>query len=367
MPGISASKIAIPFGRSQSWSGYWKTQSEFYELWKVTGAGTMTGLKRGDSLTITGSGLNAIYAVPDTNAYKTIDTDYVFHKSDGSVSTLCDGNRLIAYDFSKIIVKYLDIAPYTIEYIGILDTGKLVNNKMRDDFHLSIWWDNTLSAYGNLKQNRPLSQQYIWTPEVSIPTGLTLSLISGGVKIDWTTGDVTAQTEIWGKNDNDAYALLYTINAGVVTKSETINPVDLRYYKVRAKKGAGYSDFTAEQSIAMLGAEIITPNGLTLSFWNYSPAACWSSDGAKLSCNGSGQIARLSMLTAGYKYRAIKTVVHSGGYVTGPASSDNANDYDSTSGTFVKYVVAAGVHLSIYASSFVGDITYLSFKRILNP
>jgi|WetSurMetagenome_2_1015567.scaffolds.fasta_scaffold00157_39 hypothetical protein len=144
------------------WTQRWITASNFYELWKVTGAGTMTGLKRGDPMTIIGSGLNAIYAVPDTDAYKTRDTDYVFHKSDGSISTACDGNRLIAYDFPKIIVKYLDVAPYTIEYIGILDTGQSVTNQMRDDFHLSIWWDNVSSNYGKTKGNRSAEQSIWW-------------------------------------------------------------------------------------------------------------------------------------------------------------------------------------------------------------
>jgi hypothetical protein len=161
--GIMIGNI-IGSSRGASVPAYWKNQSNFYELWTVTGAGNLVGLIRGDILTITGTGLNAIYAVPDTDAYKTRDTDYVFHKSDGSVSTLCDGNRLIAYDFAKIIVKYLDASPYTIEYIGILDTGQSVNNKMRDDFHLSIWWDNVLSDHGVIKQNRGIGQS-VWTAE----------------------------------------------------------------------------------------------------------------------------------------------------------------------------------------------------------
>lgn len=165
---IGATRTPIGFNKASreiSLDVYWTAQSNFYELWKITGEGTMTGLKRGNSLTITGTGLNAIYAVPDTDAYKTRDTDYVFHKSDGSVSTACDGNRLIGYDFPRVIVKYLDASPYTIEYIGILDTGQSVNNKMRDDFHLSRWWDNTLSLHGVIKGNRVPAGQSVWTPE----------------------------------------------------------------------------------------------------------------------------------------------------------------------------------------------------------
>lgn len=162
-------RIGIGNSRVAAWTTRWETSANFYEFWKVTGSGTMVGLKRGDELTITGSGLNAIYAVPNTAAYITRDTDYVFHKSDGSVSTACDGNRLIGYDFAKVIVKYLDVAPYTIEYIGILDTGQSVTDQMRTDFHLSLWWSNVLSAYGNLKGNRA-AERSVWTPEVVVIT-----------------------------------------------------------------------------------------------------------------------------------------------------------------------------------------------------
>jgi len=185
MPGLSVRRSLPVFSGSPfSWTAYWAAQSNFYELWKVTGSGTMVGLIKGDSLTITGSGLNAIYAVPDTAAYKTIDTDYVFHKSDGSVSTACDGNRLIAYDFPRVIVYYLDVSPYTIIGIGILDTGQSANNKMRNDFHLSVWWDNTLSLYGNVKGNRGVGQS-VWTPE-SVTTLLTE--LVGYWKLDESSG-----------------------------------------------------------------------------------------------------------------------------------------------------------------------------------
>ncbi len=124
-----------------------------------------------DYLTITGSGLNARYRTPDSDTYRTADSDYVFWKSDASEST-CDGNRLIAYDFPRILVKYLDVSPYTIQWIAILKVGVTVTNGMRDAFHLSKWWDNTLSAYGAIKGNRAIGQS-VWTPESVIPWFLT--------------------------------------------------------------------------------------------------------------------------------------------------------------------------------------------------
>jgi hypothetical protein len=270
MGWIVGKGIGIPFrlGGTGINSSYWTTQSHFYELWKVTGAGNLIGLKRGDILTVTGSGLNATYAVPDTLAYKTIDTDYVFHKSDGSVSTACDGNRLISYDFPRVIVKYGDVTPYAIEYVGILDTGQSVNNKMRDDFHLSVWWDNTLSFHGNEKANRLVGKS-VWDTIPVVPTGLALSLISGGVKIDWVN-ESQGITEIWGQSDGAEYTLLYEINEGIATKNDTgVVPVDLRYYKLRATKEGNVSEYTNPVSIAMLSAEIITNGG-------FDDASAWS-------------------------------------------------------------------------------------------
>ena len=106
---------------------------------------------------------------------------------------------------------------------------------------------------------------------IAVPTGLTLTLISAGVQIDWTdTNGENVQTEIWGQSDGAAYALLYTVNAGIVTQNDNgVIPVDLRYYKIRAKDGATYSDYTAESSIAMLSIEHILNGG-------FSSSANWS-------------------------------------------------------------------------------------------
>lgn len=138
-----------------------------------------------------------------------------------------------------------------------------------------------------------------------IPTGLTLSLISGGVKIDWTDNSGgTFETEIWGKNDSDAYALLYTIAAGTVTKSETIAAVDLRYYKLRGKNGTYFTAFTSEASIAMLGAELIT-NG-NFAAWTGDNPDGWSvtEAGADVVTESAG---RCRFLTTGANIQALQS------------------------------------------------------------
>jgi hypothetical protein len=267
MGTVLGNAIGIPFGNSSSraWTQRYITSAYFYELWKVTGAGSMVGLKRGDTLTITGSGLNAIYAVPDTAPYKARDTDYVFHKSNGDVSTACDGNRLIACDFAKIIVKYLDISPYTIDYIGVIDTGQSVTNQMRDDFHLSRWWDNTLSLYGYAKGNRA-AEQSVWNPEVTavVPTVTTTSITAIGQTIATSGGNVTAdggasvttRGVCWSLSANPTIADSKTTNSsgtGVFTSSIT-GLTGNTVYHVRAyatnAAGTGYGadiQFTSQQ------------------------------------------------------------------------------------------------------------------------
>jgi hypothetical protein len=139
-----------------------------------------------------------------------------------------------------------------------------------------------------------------------IPTGLTSVLISGGVKYDWTAGDVLAQTEVWCRSDSDAYTTVtYTINAGIVTKSETINPVDLRYCKIRALKGGSYSAFTAEVSIAMLSEEIVI-NGDFNSTTGWTIETGWTIGSGKAiwdSSQNSGSIHRSATITSGHKYK----------------------------------------------------------------
>jgi hypothetical protein len=340
-----------------------------------------------DFLTVTGSGLNARYRTPDNATYRTADSDYVFWKSDASEST-CDGNRLIAYDFPRILVKYLNVSPYTILWIAILKPGVTVTNGMKDTFDLSIWWDNTLSFHGDSKQNRSDAQS-VWTPESvapAIPTGLTLSLISNGVKIDWAdnTGGV-AQTEIWAQNDGGASALAYTINAGIVTKSETgIEPVDLRYIKIRSKNGSLYSNFTAEQSIAMLYATEYIGAGWCANppsgYWSTVADANWSADGTKLTSTPTVNSGTLQInffydgSGGGKSYKTKMTIVRRAGAITG-GYYDGGASLHSTTGTYYYITFAQNgntdrniyMQSGAYANRFDGDITAISVKRIIMP
>jgi hypothetical protein len=169
----------------QNWASYWANSGDFLffasdsaDILNKVAATQLPNQVTGSSdfLTVTGVGLNARYRTPDNATYRTADSDYVFWKSDASEST-CDGNRLIGYDFPRILVKYLNVSPYTILWIGILKPGVTVTNAMRDSFDLNLWWDNTLSFHGNTKQNKPLPQQYVWTAE-SVIEAETAALVA---------------------------------------------------------------------------------------------------------------------------------------------------------------------------------------------
>ena len=91
-----------------------------------------------------------------------------------------------------------------------------------------------------------------------IPTGLTLTLISGGVRVDFTdnSGGIVP-TEVWMKIDSGSYELNCTIAAGTVTKDILMTPEDLISVKLRAGITGSYSDYTAEVTKVMLGDNIV--------------------------------------------------------------------------------------------------------------
>ena len=365
---------------------YWKNSGLFEMLVDTSklSSGKLYNQCKGtsDYITVTGSIGSATYALPNNATYIADDSDYCWFKPDGSVSTMTSA-RLVGYDFARTIVKYDSTTPYMERRIGVLKSSVILttaqSNKLRNDFQLSTWWSNTLSLYGYLKGNRA-SEQSIWTPEFvapPIPSGLTLSLISGGVKYDWTDNSGgTAQTEIWCRDNSDAYTTVtYTINAGTVTKSETKSPVDLRYCKIRSLRGGVYSNFTAEVSIAMLGSEKIDQaNWYTAAWWNGAFPVGWSQSGTSLYANSTSQtIRRNAFWTIGKTYLIGLTLSGmTGGEFAGPYDYYDAPSpvYHDSNGSYTysyKNGNTGNVNMLITAASATGYITALSIKEILMP
>jgi hypothetical protein len=115
-----------------------------------------------DYLTIDGSIGSYTFQVPQTSAYQNADDDGVWYSSGWRTATEAE---LKGYDFTKTFVKYLNTSPYTFQEVWIVKAGQTLTedeiNRMRIYCHLSVWWDDTLSAYGGIKGNKPIAKRYV--------------------------------------------------------------------------------------------------------------------------------------------------------------------------------------------------------------
>jgi hypothetical protein len=384
--------IGIGVGRNRR-SQYWTQQKIvntflFDAFTKDIAGGKLYNTVKGreaEYLTVTGSAGSYHYACPNNATYIAADTDYAWFKTDGSVSDMTD-SRLNSYDLQRTPVLFDDDSPNTNRRISILLSTVTLSatdlNHLFQTWHLPIEWHNDTNAYGHIKFNR--TGQNLWTPESvnpAIPTGLTATLISGGVKWDWTAGDAAAQTEVWCRNDSDAYTTAtYTINAGIVTKSETITAVDLRYCKIRSLKGGLYSAFTAEVSIAMLSAELI-PNGAFTSGTGWTVATPpWSITGGKACYDNSGTnclyINSVGLLNSTYRVKF--NVDHAATIWFGTAGGANSlfnaplagwHNYTTGDQTIIAVCGFAYTVLGLWGNNTSGayNLDNLSIKKILMP
>ena len=138
-----------------------------------------------DYLTVTGSAGSYAFECPNTAPYIAADTDRVWFNTDTNQRIPTEA-ELIGYDFGRTIIKYPDSSPYSIEAIMILSSD-VDTAQMRDDFHLSIWWDDTLSLHGSTKGNR-LSERSVWVNAVSV-------ISDGSTKFWGDSQDLTTLTK----------------------------------------------------------------------------------------------------------------------------------------------------------------------------
>jgi hypothetical protein len=338
-----------------------------------------------DYLIVEGTAGARTFRCPNTAAYIAADTDYIWFRTNGSQRSVSTA-ELKGYDLPRTPVKYLDDAPNTLQYLLILSDNLTDSEKtkLHKDFRLPIYWDGVYSDIGYLKSNRTIDEQYVWPPATTMPTGVALTLISGGVKIDWTdaSGGLD-QTEIWGQSDGAAYALLYTIDTGTVTKNDdAVTPVDLRYYKLRSKNGEEYSDFTVPTSIAMLGAELIGNGGFDdATGWTALGSWVIGSGKCSFTASSANRVYRnITGVTSGSTYRikfdildrvaAIKLrVLGNAGAANFGAPLNGAADYPLGTNTF--YKVASTDFTTIEYWSSVSTSYYaidnVSVKKVLAP
>lgn len=114
---------------------------------KVTGAT--------DFLTVAGVAGSETYQCPNTAAYIAADRDFIWFDGVGDQRTVTTA-ELIGYDLQRTPVKYGDTSPNAIVAIMILKSAVTgaKRDKLFTDMWLPVMWDNSLSAYGHVKDNR---------------------------------------------------------------------------------------------------------------------------------------------------------------------------------------------------------------------
>lgn len=372
MPGISAVKTMIPFSKKGiSWQAYWTTQPEvlFFGLYSEITGGQMPNKVDGatDFLTVAGSAGSETYQAPNTAPYIAADTDHIWFQSDNTQRTVLTA-ELINFDLQRTPVKYNDAAPNAIVAIMILNQAVIgvQRNRMFEHFWLPILWDNNLNAYGHVKSNRIIQNLFPGTPLL-----LTLTLISGGVRLDWTDNSCgLGETEIWGQSDGAAFALIDTVAAGTNTFDDTVAPVDLRYYRIRNKQDGFFSAYSDTESIALLGPELIVNGGFDDQSW-WVKEVPWTIVGGVADCAGgtAKSITKAGILTAGKTYLERFTLVSitaNGGYLV--ASGARWPLFELTTGIKTKIYVATDGTIGYTGNdNFIGSIDNASIKEILYP
>lgn len=150
-------------------------------------------------------------------------------------------------------------------------------------------WD---VARENWMPDWPLGRSVIHCHAISTPIGATTTLDSGAptappgapsqtfdsnvptptgssFRMTFTPGDVTSQTEIWIRTaGSGSVSVLYaTIAAGVSTFDVTGRDVSTLYLvKLRHRKGAAFSDFSAEGGAQTGATELAAPSNLEQTF-----------------------------------------------------------------------------------------------------
>jgi hypothetical protein len=374
-----------------SWNriNFWINTGDFYELWDLTEeAETYTGLIQGDVLTVTGSELNAIFAVPNNATYKALDTDYCFFKTNGNVSIACDGNRLIGYDFTRILVRYADNSPHIIHWIGILATGRNVTNNMRMSFRLPIMWSNSWSDYGYEKENRPLTEQIPWEPEAIVPPVLETVTIENAdpdkvlltfdTALDESSIPATTDFTLTGKTITDVEVIseLVTLTVSVPyvysdTGIEISYTVPEENYLRSASGLDPVQSFTDQpvtnNVIIPLGIEKVVNGGFDSDI-SWSKGANWSIHDGKAYCNASDDLLYQSYLWEdGETYQCSFDLVRSAGSFW-PLENLSVLVFNSSGYKSFQFVAAAGGYNYITNGAnpaFTGNIDNFSVRRVV--
>jgi hypothetical protein len=206
-------------GGGISWQTYWTHQSEvlFFAETNDVVAGKLYNRVSGrtaEYLTLTGSAGSEVYTAPDTADYQTADTDRLWFLPSTTPLNVTTAD-LVAYDFTRTIVKYDSETPHTIRAIMILssDIPAVNADRLHKDFLLSIYWSGVYNDSGVLKDNKPATERYLWNLPKTI-TGL----------VAWFSGKVPEAFTLAGTSVNIMEDLSENGNHLLAVAADTTRP-----------------------------------------------------------------------------------------------------------------------------------------------
>ena len=388
MPGISTSKIAIPFNSGGiDYLHYWTTLSKVLFLWsgKFDGDNLLSDI---DDTVITVTGKDfattyipytsaATFAVPDNATYEAADDDLMWFDSSETPKTVAI-KQLVNFDYTRTIIKYDDESPYHVRGIMILKDGEVLTadeiDRMHRDFGLWVYWGDVENENGHYKDNRTI----VDVPAVAsaeVPSGQSTKVaITFDLNLDEdtipATTDFTLTGSITGAKIISNVAVAGTIVTLTVTVAFDDETVVVTYTKpadnsLRSALGGGGVVTFAGQSVTnnLYGPEIVI-NG------DFSSATGWVLNGSVNIAGGvgvftgDGNFQQLLGVQSGKIYKTVYTVTRTSGNVC--ISLGTFATWRMTSGTFTEIVTATDNYFYILANTTPDmSIDNVSIKEIL--
>lgn len=206
------------------------------------------------------------------------------------------------------------------------------------------------------------------------PSGITLTLISGGVRIDFTdNSEGAATTQVFGSTDGVTFTLLTTLAKTIKTYSHLATPIDRRYYRLHSNLTGTFSKITSISSIAMLGPEIVVNGGFDNgNNWVCQQNPPWSIYGGVAVNTGGpgGEMFQYLQIVIGHTYRFQVDVSGNGNakywYVSGLVETEELEE-----GHMDRLCVCSLSHQALAIYSLIGAAEFaldnVSLKEVLVP
>lgn len=196
---ICSGQVAIRAVSSQQKNNARLLPSDLISLFSVLYLGDISGnaltdVIGGNDFTITGKDFSTNYIPATSTATFSLSNNAALKVDDGFDGAWFDDagtskqltvTQLLNNDFSRTLIKFSNIAPYDIQWIGLLDDAATPTNsqwnRLHTYFQLHLYWSGVFNDFGVQKENIPPTGRGYkgWSAQVA---SLSLTLPSESVK-----------------------------------------------------------------------------------------------------------------------------------------------------------------------------------------